>query len=76
VYLSQIVARAMQVPGVRWVDTRAEVASHRFRRWSSNAGDEFSSGVLKIGPLEIARCDSDPSAPERGRIQFNVEGGA
>ncbi len=76
VYLSQIVARAMAVKGVRWVDARAEVPGHRFRRFSSTASDELASGILKMGPLEIPRCDSDPNAPERGRIQFNVEGGA
>ncbi|AGC48178.1 hypothetical protein MYSTI_06905 [Myxococcus stipitatus DSM 14675] len=76
VYLSQIVARAMSVKGVRWVDARAEVPGHRFRRFSSTASDELASGILKMGPLEIPRCDSDPNAPERGRIQFNVEGGA
>jgi hypothetical protein len=76
VYLSHIVAHAMAVPGVHWVDTRRENPRNRFRRWSSTAPDALESGVLAMGPLEVARCDSDPSLPERGRIQFIVEGGA
>lgn len=76
VFLSQIVARAMAVPGVRWVDTRRENPNNRFRRWSSTAPDALETGVLTMGDLEVARCDSDPSAPERGRILFIVEGGA
>ncbi|MEZ4295097.1 MAG: putative baseplate assembly protein [Polyangiaceae bacterium] len=76
VFLSQVVARAMDVPGVRWVDTRAAVSGNRFRRWSSSMPDALGSGVLPMGPLEIARCDSDPNAPEHGRIVFHVEGGA
>jgi hypothetical protein len=76
VYLSQIVARAMAVPGVLWVDTRPQNPSHRFRRWASTSPDALESGVLRMGALEIARCDSNPSAPERGRIEFLVEGGA
>ena len=76
VYLSQIVARAMAVPGVRWVDTRRENPRNRLRRWSSNAPDQLESGVLRMGSLEVARCDSNPSVPERGRIAFHVEGGS
>jgi hypothetical protein len=76
VYLSQIVARAMAVPGVRWVDTRRENPRNRMRRWSSNAPDQLESGVLRMGSLEVARCDSNPSVPERGRISFHVEGGS
>lgn len=76
VFLSQIVACAMAVPGVSWVDTRRENPRNRFRRWSSTAPDALETGVLKMGTLEVARCDSNPSAPERGRILFHVDGGA
>ncbi|AUX23339.1 hypothetical protein SOCEGT47_038620 [Sorangium cellulosum] len=76
VYLSQIVATAMAVPGVRWVDARPENPANHFRRWSTAGHDELASGVLRVGALEIIQCESNPSAPERGRIHFNVEGGA
>lgn len=76
VHLSQIVAAAMAVPGVKWVDARPENPANHFRRWSSTGKDELASGVLRVGALEVVRCDSNPSAPERGRIHFNVEGGA
>lgn len=76
VFLSQIVARAMAVPGVSWVDTRPNNSKNRFRRWSSTAPGQLATGVLSMGTLEIARCDSNPSAPELGRILFYVEGGA
>jgi hypothetical protein len=76
VFLSQIVARAMAVPGVAWVDTRRENSKNRFRRWSSTSPDALETGVLTMGTLEVARCESNPSAPERGRVLFHVEGGA
>jgi len=31
--------------------------------------------VLVMGPAEVAVCDDDPNAPDRGRIQLTVEGG-
>jgi hypothetical protein len=76
VFLSQIVARAMAIPGVSWVDTRRQNPKNRFRRWSSTSPDALETGVLRMGTLEIARCDSNPSAPERGRILFHVDGGS
>lgn len=78
VYLSQIVAAAMATPGVRWVDVRPppQNPTNRFRRWASTGPDQLAAGVLRAGALEIIRCDSNPSLPERGRIRFDVEGGA
>jgi hypothetical protein len=76
VYLSQMVAAAMQVPGVRWVD--AEVAPskpNRFKRWGQPQRDEFEKGQIDIGRLEIARLDNDPNARENGKIEFIMEGG-
>jgi predicted phage baseplate assembly protein len=76
VYLSQLVAAAMQVPGVRWVD--AEVAPSKpncFKRWGQPQRDEFDKGQIDIGRLEIARLDNDPNAPENGKIEFIMEGG-
>jgi hypothetical protein len=76
VYLSEIVATAMQIPGVMWVDTEVNTAKpNRFQRWGVLAGDEFENGMIEIGRLEIARLDNDPSAPENGKIEFFMEGG-
>jgi hypothetical protein len=76
VYLSQVVAAAMQVPGVRWVDTDHDSAKpNRFQRWGQSARGEFEAGQIDLGRLEIARLDNDPNAPENGKIEFIMEGG-
>ena len=76
VYLSQVIAAAMEVPGVRWVkvDPAADPPG-RFQRWGERARGEIASGMIRIHPLEIARLDDDPNFPERGRIDFHMEGG-
>lgn len=95
VYLSDLIARAMSVTGVAWVEwsggasaggTPAGGASaggpaavssegNRFRRWGRADAGERELGYLPMGRLEIARCDSDPSEPEHGRIDFIMTGG-
>ncbi|MEV6077829.1 putative baseplate assembly protein [Streptomyces sp. NPDC052069] len=49
---------------------------------SGGSGDENSlddpaleTGVLRLGPLEIARCDNDPDRPENGRLTIELAGG-
>jgi len=69
VYLSQIVAAALKVPGVQWVDVT------RFHRWGRAALDEREKGYIPMGRLEIACLDNDPNAPENGKIEFDMEGG-
>jgi hypothetical protein len=69
VYLSQVVAAAMEVPGVAWVKPV------RFQRWEEEARDELRDGRIAFERLEIARLDNDPDAPDNGRIEFNLEGG-
>jgi predicted phage baseplate assembly protein len=70
IHLSTIVARAMQVPGV------GSVVPVRFQRLGRTALSELHDGVLNLGPLEIARLDNDPNAPEHGRLELQVRGGA
>jgi hypothetical protein len=70
VYLSAIVARAMNVPGV------ASVTPVKFQRLGQTAQSELDDGVLNLGRLEIARLDNDPNAPELGRLEIQVRGGA
>ncbi|MDD4160959.1 MAG: hypothetical protein PHW87_00600 [Methanothrix sp.] len=69
VYLSRLIARAIQIPGV----LRVEVI--RFQRKGEVANGELAAGEIKMGRLEIARLDSDPNSPENGMIEFNMEGG-
>jgi hypothetical protein len=76
VYLSQVVATAMQVPGVSWVDTNDTPPSpNRFQRWGEASQGETVAGKISMARLEVARLDNDPSQPENGRIQFFMEGG-
>lgn len=69
VYLSEIIATAMEVVGVVSVDTE------RFQRLGQPAQGEIENGVIPIGRLEIARLDNDPSAPQNGQIEFIMQGG-
>ena len=69
VYLSRLVAAAMAVPGVSFVQPLA------FRRWGQPARGELAAGAITLDRLEIARLDNDPSLPENGKIDFKMEGG-
>lgn len=69
VYLSAVIAAAMQVPGV------AYVAPLRFQRLGRVANGELDSGRIVMGRLEIARLDNDPNAPEHGRMLLEMERG-
>jgi predicted phage baseplate assembly protein len=76
VYLSQVVARAMQVTGVQSVDVDdTPPRPDRFRRYGQPGRGEIAAGLIAIHRLEIARVDNDPSAPENGRIDFAMAGG-
>ena len=69
VRLSRLVAVAAAVPGVE------SVRATRLRRLFRTDGGELTAGVLRIGPLEVARCDNDPDRPENGRLTFVIGGG-
>lgn len=71
VYLSQIIARSMQVVGVQSVNVPAD----GFKRFGQPSHGELDAGILAIHRLEIARADNDPSLPENGRIDFVMKGG-
>jgi hypothetical protein len=76
VYLSRVVAAAMNVPGVRWVDTNDKFPSpNHFKRWGHVAQGETEAGRITMARLEIARLDNDPSQPENGKIVFFMQGG-
>jgi len=69
VFLSPLVAAAMSVPGVGWVEV---TAFHRFRE---PEGDSLDKARIELGRLEIARLDNDPNRPENGRLELTMEGG-
>jgi hypothetical protein len=69
VYLSQIYAAALAVPGVAWVQATT------FRRFGRSDAGELAAGVLRVQRLEIAQLASDPSFPERGRLTLTMRGG-
>ena len=67
VYTSAVVAAVAAVPGVDAVRVT------QARRLSDPPG--HNDTVLLMAPDEIAVCDDDASAPERGRIELTIEGG-
>jgi hypothetical protein len=77
VYLSTVVAAAMAVPGVRWVDaTPGPPGPNRFQRWGvPPAQEEAAAGRIQLGRLEVARCDSEATDPADGQIRFQLTGG-
>ncbi len=66
-YASQILATAMNVPGV------AQVFVKRFYRLDQ-AEPATPPAYLTFQPLEIPRLDNDPSVPQNGMIAFNIKG--
>jgi hypothetical protein len=69
VHLSQVVAAAMGVPGVQWVEPT------RFQRWGRDPAGELAAGRVSFERLEIARLDNDANAAENGRLDLLVQGG-
>ena len=75
VYLSQVVAAAMGVPGVVYVDLGRGDPRNRFRRFGVPDRGELEAGRIDLARLEIARLDNSADLPENGRLDFNLEGG-
>jgi hypothetical protein len=69
IYLSDLVASAQAVTGVESVKIK------KFQRLYEDDRQAIKEGVLKLGPLEVARLDNDPSFPENGRLELDVRGG-
>jgi hypothetical protein len=69
IYLSTLVAAAQAVTGVEAVEVL------RLERRFDGPNGEIESGLLPLGPLEVARLDNDPSYPENGRLILTMEGG-
>jgi hypothetical protein len=69
VYLSRIYAAVEAVEGVD------SLVITRFQRFGKEANGELESGVLPIGPWEIARLDNDPNFMENGVLRISALGG-
>lgn len=69
VMISKLIAFAHSVTGVD------NVVVTKLQRFREPAGRELADGILKIGPLEIARLDNDLNSPENGKIAFTMMGG-
>ncbi|GAB3047231.1 putative baseplate assembly protein [Intrasporangium mesophilum] len=71
--LSDVVAAAMTVDGLAWVELT------RFARAGASDLDaeaSLSAGELPMAPRELLRCDSDVNNPEAGHIEISLGGGA
>ena len=69
VKVSALVAAAHKIPGI------ASIAVTRLERLDEGPNQELENGALRLGPLEIAQADSDPTYPDRGTVTFSVRGG-
>lgn len=69
VMISKLIATAASVTGVD------NVVVTKLQRYREAAGRELADGILKIGPLEVARLDNDLKSPENGKIAFTMMGG-
>jgi hypothetical protein len=75
-FLSDLVARVMAVPGVAWVDVEDSKRSGlRFRRFGRPPAGEVAAGRIDAAAREVLRADSDPSNPENGRVGLILRGG-
>ncbi|MFD3758095.1 hypothetical protein [Streptomyces sp. NPDC058622] len=73
VFLSDLIAHTMSVPGVLQVEVE------RFCRVGDGAQENLTClarGRLDASPRESFRCASDPSRPEAGRVDLTMRGGA
>ncbi len=66
---SRMIARAQSVAGVE------NVVISKLQRWGEDGRFELKNGFLPLDPLEIARLDNDPSAPENGVLKLKMGGG-
>lgn len=76
-FVSDLVAAVMAVPGVTWVDVEdSDSSGLRFRRLGRPGADAVARGRIDARPREVLRADSDPSLPENGRFDMVLRGGS
>ncbi len=66
VYLSEVIARTMEIPEV------GHVQGELFQRWGEESRGELQQGEIPIADLEIAQLENNPSAPQRGILRITV----
>jgi predicted phage baseplate assembly protein len=69
VRVSRIVATVAAVPGVRAAAVTA------LQRLFGQPDDALDTGVLALGPDEVAQLDNDPTRPENGVLSLVMGGG-
>jgi hypothetical protein len=69
VYLSPVYAAARSVPGV------ILVTATQFQPQGVNSTQYLSAGRIKLGSLQVARLDNDPSYPDHGQLILVMQGG-
>jgi hypothetical protein len=75
IFLSQIIAAVLAVPGVGTVETGD--GDLRFKRARQVVDPkDAADGVLRMGPLEIAELDNDVNRPENGTLELVMQGGS
>lgn len=69
VYLSPVYAAARSVPGA------VSVTATQFQPQGINSTQYLAAGQIKLGSLQVARLDNDPSFPDHGQLTLVMQGG-
>jgi predicted phage baseplate assembly protein len=69
VYLSPVYAAARSVAGV------GLVMATQFQPQGTNSGKYLAAGEIKMGSLQVARLENDPSYPDHGQLILKMQGG-
>jgi hypothetical protein len=69
VFLSPVYAAARSVPGV------ISVTATQFQPQGVNSNQYLATGQIKLGSLQVARLDNDPSYPDHGQLSLVMQGG-
>ena len=72
VILSDLVAAAVAVDGVAWINTDGRSDPRLAFGTLQPAADYLDTGIIPIGPNALARADNDPAQPDNGSISFLV----
>ncbi len=69
VYLSPVYAAARSVPGV------VSVTATQFQPQGVNTTQYLAAGQIKLGSLQVARLENNPSFPDHGQLVLAMQGG-